>query len=147
MTKKTKLPEASESSLLRVAYACLDGLKVFATGNNFHSQTVIPVAILEAHCTEVTLKCHLMQSDWGQNKARALSHDLRRCWSAAAKVGDMFAEEPPTWLETLHWGHSAPYAFRYLPHDYGTGCPFPQEVIDFVAPKLEMLRRRSERIF
>jgi hypothetical protein len=144
--QKMRLPEASESSLLRVAYACLDGLKIFATGNNFHSRTIIPVAILEAHCPEVTMKCHLMQNRWTHSDVRELGHDLRRCWNEASKVATLFDEEPPHWLELLNWGHSSPYAFRYLPSDYGAGCPLPCEFVAFTEPKLEALRWMSERI-
>jgi hypothetical protein len=139
---RTDLPDSSESSLLRVAFACLEGLKIFTIGTNFHSGTIIPVAILEGHCLEVAMKCHLMQCGQTNDDIKKLGHSLSEIWTEAAKLGEPFALEVPSWLSSLHWGHSAPYPFRYLPHNFGAGCPDPAQVVEFMSPILQTLRKR-----
>lgn len=140
-----ELPDPSESSFLRVAYSCHDGLKVLA--KELHSRTLIPFGILAGHCVEAMLKCHLMQNGWTATDVRhKLGHDLEAAWVAAAKCGPPIEGAPPQWVMSLNWGHDRPYPYRYLPHQYGVGTPHAEQVIEPIAPILEVLRQRCGQI-
>jgi hypothetical protein len=135
-----QLPDPSESSLLRVAYSCHEGLKILAT--NFHSQMLVPFGIVAGHCVEALLKCHLMQSGWTHDEVRKLRHDLEAAWRAGAECGPPISGDPPRWVGVLNAGHNKPFMYRYTPHLYGIGTPRAEEVIEPIAPILEALRRK-----
>ena len=139
--KSDELPEPSESSLLRVAYSCHEGLKILAT--NFHSQMLVPFGIVAGHCVEALLKCHLLQNGWtNEELKKKIGHDLEAAWRAGAECGPPITGEPPMWVLVLNAGHKRPFIYRYTPHQYGVGTPRAEEVIEPIAPILEALRKK-----
>lgn len=145
MAKQLTFPAPSESSLLRVAYSCHEGLKILAT--NFHSQMLVPFGLVAGHCVEALVKCHLMQNGWTSEECqKRLGHDLEAAWRAGAVCGPPICGEPPSWVVALNAGHSRPYVYRYTPHLHGVGTPHAEEVIEPIWPMLEALRKRCEYI-
>ena len=139
MSATPKRPDASEESLLRVAYSCYEGMKEIA--KNFHSHTIIPFGILSGHCIEAFLKCHLLQKGMPHDRVRALGHNLEAAWAEAAKAGPPIHGAAPHWVVALNAGHDRPYMFRYLPHLHGVGCASPEDFMDKIPPILESLRK------
>ena len=141
MIDRVELPEPSESSMLRVAYSCHEGLKILAT--NFHGQMLVAFGLVAAHCVEALLKCHLMQNGWNNLRLqKEIGHNLETAWRTAAACGPPVTGEPPGWVRALNAGHSRPYIYRYTPHQYGIGTPRAEEVIEPIAPLLEELRKK-----
>jgi hypothetical protein len=139
-----KLPPPSESSMLRVAWSCGEGIRVFSRVPD--SNTLIAFAIVAAHGVEATLKCHLLQKGKSLRDCVKLGHDLMETWDAAVAEGPPIEGPVPDWLRALNWGHDKPYAFRYLPDMHGVGVPRADELLGWWDPVLKSLYRTSSRL-
>jgi hypothetical protein len=138
------LPQESESSLLRCAMDCLEGLRILGAPGNFHNSTIIPFAILAGHCVEATMKCHLLQNGWTPKQLRKLQHDLLAAWSECVVCGAPFEGSAPDWLGILNWGHNRPHPFRYLPHQYGVASPTLEHLLKPLEAIHTELRKRCQ---
>jgi hypothetical protein len=138
------LPPPSESSMLRVAQSCCEGVK--ALWRIPDSNTLIAYAIVASHGVEATLKCHLLQKGKSLKDCIKLGHDLVLAWGAAAKEGAPIEGPVPDWLRALNWGHARPHAFRYPPDMYGIGAPRSDELLVWWEPVLKSLYRSSSRL-
>lgn len=139
-----KLPDESESSLLKVAQSCCEAIKELdhVLGNH----TLIAFAILAGQGMEATLKCHLLQKKRPLKEVRDLRHDLLAAWSAAVDAGPPIEGPAPDWLVILNWGHARPHAFRYPPDTYGVGIPRTEQFLPWWEHVLRALYRTSDRL-
>jgi hypothetical protein len=139
-----KLPDESESSLLKVAQSCCEAIK--ALDHVLGNHTLIAFAILAGQGMENTLKCHLLQKKRPLKEVRNLGHDLLAAWSAAVDAGPPIEGPVPDWLIALNWGHARPYTFRYPPDMFGVGIPRTEQFLPWWQTVLSALYRTSDRL-
>jgi hypothetical protein len=87
------------------------------------------MALLAAHCVELSLKSFLLSCGWSEDDLQnKLGHDLIKAWSAAREAGLSLDAEPPYWCQLLQTVHDRPYFGRYPPANSGLVTPNPGEL-------------------
>jgi hypothetical protein len=86
------------------------------------------MALLAAHCVELSLKSFLLTRGRPEAELKKLNHDLIKAWSAAREAGLSLDPEPPYWCQLLQTVHDYPYFGRYPPANSGLITPNPGEL-------------------
>jgi hypothetical protein len=99
------------------------------------------MALLAAHCVELSLKSFLLSRDWPEGALQKLDHDLIKAWSAARDAGLSLDPEPPYWCQLLQTVHDKPYFGRYPPANSGLVTPNPGELQTGITELIALVSR------